>query len=408
MEKTTLLHPSRVSLSTKLSIPLEVENKISYICKKIPDKEWSGILFYTTSGSIEDKNFKIICKDVLLLDIGESAYTSFETSPEIAAYIAENIELIDCYMGLIHSHNKMKVFFSSTDLYTLHSEGEDMKHFVSVVVNNEGDCTAALTRKTTYSILSTINYTYPSFNKVIEKKGEQEETIRTIIEYDLLEIEREEDTNLNYLGDRIKELSDIKKVSSNNVLYTPDTLVNRMNNPIKFTNYADKQEEVYNDYSNTMFNKYSEYSRPAIKQDIVLQPSFKDDIEEVDTLEDNIGIEELDNKYKNVIIPTEVLNSTILQILTSSILIPHSSKVDIPKLVDNLENLYCKRFNDFSDIETWLSSLIEYIVYEDSDNHLSPLGIEREAFVYHLLIEFSKLKRNKIINIIINELISYF
>ena len=38
-------------------------------------------------------------------------------------------------------------FFSGTDKATLQSEGSDMNHFVSLIVNNAGKYTAGVTRK---------------------------------------------------------------------------------------------------------------------------------------------------------------------------------------------------------------------------------------------------------------------
>lgn len=101
--------PQLVSSPTayNLVIPAEVENKIRYLCNKIPQVEWSGALFYTYKGSFENEDLEITCTDLFLMDIGSSSYTEFDMSPDVIAYMTEHRELLDCQVGLIHSHNHM-------------------------------------------------------------------------------------------------------------------------------------------------------------------------------------------------------------------------------------------------------------------------------------------------------------
>ena len=95
----------------KLIIPAEVEQKIRYACKEVWSTEWSGTLFYTYEGSFEDKSLVITCKDIFVMDIGTQAYTEFDMNPDVIAYMCEHPELLDCQMGLIHSHNNMSKQF---------------------------------------------------------------------------------------------------------------------------------------------------------------------------------------------------------------------------------------------------------------------------------------------------------
>lgn len=88
-------------------IPKEVERKIRFICKKSWETEWSGVLFFEYNGTFEDNDLNIICKDILVLDVGSSTYTEFNMSPKIISYMAENPLLLDYQMALIHSHNSM-------------------------------------------------------------------------------------------------------------------------------------------------------------------------------------------------------------------------------------------------------------------------------------------------------------
>ena len=91
----------------KLFIPTKVEQKIRFICQKIWNTEWSGALFFTYEGSFEDNNLVIKCEDIYVMDIGTQAYTEFDMNPDVIAYMTEHPELLDCQMGLIHSHNNM-------------------------------------------------------------------------------------------------------------------------------------------------------------------------------------------------------------------------------------------------------------------------------------------------------------
>lgn len=91
----------------KLVIPADVEKKIRHLCNKVSQVEWSGTLFYVHSGSYEEGTLEIRCVDIFPMDIGSQAYTEFDMSPDVIAYMTNHPELLDCQMGLIHSHNHM-------------------------------------------------------------------------------------------------------------------------------------------------------------------------------------------------------------------------------------------------------------------------------------------------------------
>ena len=85
-----------------LVVPTKVEEKIRYLCRKYPSLEWSGILFYTHTGNFEDGNLVITCEDIYPMDLGTSTFTSYKNDETIAGYIADNIDLFQCDMGLVH------------------------------------------------------------------------------------------------------------------------------------------------------------------------------------------------------------------------------------------------------------------------------------------------------------------
>lgn len=196
----------------KLIIPAEVERKIRFACQKVWSTEWSGTLFFTHEGSFENNDLIIRCVDIYIMDIGTQAYTEFDMNPDVIAYMCENPELLDCQMGLIHSHNNMSTFFSGTDTATLKEEGRDRNNFVSLIVNNAGTYTAAITRRVKrYSQLKDI-LVYEFFGDG-EKQDTKEYTQDGIeeIEWFYLKIEKEgENYSFPDMDARLEEIKQAK------------------------------------------------------------------------------------------------------------------------------------------------------------------------------------------------------
>lgn len=86
----------------KIVVPEKVEEKIRYLLRKFPSTEWSGVLFYSHEGSFEDDSLVITCQDIYPMDLGDATFTSFSMGEEVASYLAQNIELFDCDLGLVH------------------------------------------------------------------------------------------------------------------------------------------------------------------------------------------------------------------------------------------------------------------------------------------------------------------
>ena len=123
----------------KMYLPKIVNSKIERLLFNIFNIEWSGVLFYKQINS----NIHIV--DILPLDIGTTSTTSFEMDEDVIAYMTEH-NLLDCKMGLCHSHHMMSSFFSHTDIATAMSEGQN-KSFVSLIVNNAKEYSALITKK---------------------------------------------------------------------------------------------------------------------------------------------------------------------------------------------------------------------------------------------------------------------
>jgi hypothetical protein len=46
------------------------------------------------------------------MDLGSGTFTSFKMSEDVATYIAQNPELFDCEIGILHSHHTMGKLFA--------------------------------------------------------------------------------------------------------------------------------------------------------------------------------------------------------------------------------------------------------------------------------------------------------
>lgn len=115
----------------------EILNKIKFLCKKIAKDEWSGVLFYSIEGTIKNPgNMKVILEDILPLDKGTSAYTSYELDDRFTDYLMEDEKRMDWSIGHIHSHNVMGVFFSGTDNAELNDNAPSHNFYLSLIVNN--------------------------------------------------------------------------------------------------------------------------------------------------------------------------------------------------------------------------------------------------------------------------------
>lgn len=107
---------------------------------KLPDVEWSGVLFYEVSGEFGEPGFSIVARELYLQDIGSSAYTEYETNdPEFYKILMERPDLRAMRMGHIHSHNTMDSFFSGTDDSELSENSEFHNYYFSLIVNNDNE-----------------------------------------------------------------------------------------------------------------------------------------------------------------------------------------------------------------------------------------------------------------------------
>lgn len=336
----------------KIVIPAKVEKKIRFLCKNIWDVEWSGVLFYKVEGAFEDKSLTIRCVDLFQMDIGTSAYTEFNVSPDMATYMVDHPELLEegIYQGLIHSHNNMATFFSGTDTATLSAEGNDMAHFVSLIVNNAGKYTAGVTRK--YKCVQTVSekYTYPTWNGEVREGVETFDIEEEKLEWFNLDIvfENATDDFETEMMERIKEIKESKK---------------KVVTPVykgypQYGNYGKNIAPTKEVGSTSPIDKDKYYWEEGRGWYKAKQLPVKQGELPFDQPEE----ENLDIPYGVVTVDEDIVQSIVRQLVTSSIIISNESAVDVKKWANSMESLYRRRFGTVKEFEYFASNYVDYLI----------------------------------------------
>ena len=380
----------------KLIIPAEVERKIRFACQKVWNTEWSGTLFFTHEGSFENDDLVIRCVDIYIMDIGTQAYTEFDMNPDVISYMCENPELLDCQMGLIHSHNNMSTFFSGTDTATLKEEGRDRNNFVSLIVNNAGTYTAAITRRIkSKQTMESVSYEFFG-------DGEKQDTKEYIsdadeIEWFYLKIENEDETFS--FPDMAARLEEIKQVKAE-----------------KAKKAQKAQTPVYQGgYKPAIANSYGTKAGPA---NLVKKEDNKSKVVQ-STLFDNVDDLPFDDDYNlpygQVTFDKVTLKSLVLQLITGSIIISNDSKIDITKWAKSMPALYEKRFGKgeegMKNFKMWADTYTEYLTWYTTDEKLEELGFDETEIcaicAHDMIEELTKLPENDYIKGYIDALQKY-
>lgn len=377
----------------KLIIPAEVERKIRFACQKVWSTEWSGTLFFTHEGSFENNDLVIRCVDIYIMDIGTQAYTEFDMNPDVIAYMCENPELLDCQMGLIHSHNNMSTFFSGTDTATLKEEGRDRNNFVSLIVNNAGSYTAAITRRVkSKQVKESVSYEFFG-------DGEKHDTKEYVssadeIEWFYLKIEKEGE---NYsFPDMAARLEEIKQAKAERA--------------------KKAQTPVYQGgYKPVIANSYGTKAGPA---NLVKKEADKKDLNQrtlFDDVDDLPFEEGYEIPYGQVTFDKTTLKSLVLQLITGSIIISNDSKIDITKWAKSMPTLYEKRFGKgkvgMDNFKIWAETYTEYLTWYITDEKLEELGFDETEIcaicAHDMIEELTKLPENDYIKGYIDALQKY-
>lgn len=344
--------------SFKLTISEALETKIRRLCDKLPNNEYSGTLFYRIQGSFTKQDLHIIAEDFYLQDIGSCTYTEFNNDPTLAGYMLDN-DLITCHQGLMHSHDTMPTFFSGTDLNTLRSEGADANHFVSLIVNNAGDYTAAITRKVKRVLEGKVTLDYSTFNnKAVSETEENYSEEETVIEYFMLKIDKP--VIENSLGELDKRIEDLK--TKKKTVFT----------------YPSKASDLYPSSNLYPSYNYNCTESPYSTKQVTLFDNYEEEEEKTPTAIKNIAV----------------------QIITGDLFGHLKSNINPKKWVENMENTYNRRFKDFDSFKYMADLFMEGLIEDYVDNYngkLDPNDTDsiRDVCIFQLQKELDQYTPNK-------------
>ena len=359
----------------KLIITPELEEKIRFLCARFPNNEYSGVLFYDYTGRFEDNSLVLTAKDFCLMDYGSATYTEFDKSAEICNYMIEH-DLLECQQGLMHSHDQMSTFFSGTDLGTLQEEGSDMNNFLSLIVNNAGQYTAAITRKVKHIPHVTEVLEYEFFGEETINIGRDEyDAIESYeIEYFFLNIEKPT-VNIGYIDlfSRIEEISKDKSKITN---------INREPHANLVIEPTLKAAPLYKE-TNIPFSKVNTTVQAGVDTD-----------ESIDY-----------NKYK--------FNETDLNSITKQLLIgsPIFTPKDLNEWVQKMPTVFSKRFGEgqkgLENYRAFIGYFVEFLVTEAFDDNLAEEGYLEDSQMaicaYGVLQKLHTFKTNSFIEVIEDE-----
>lgn len=237
--------------------------------------------------------------------------------------------------------NKM-AFFSGTDTNTLREEGNDRNHFVSLIVNNEGTYTAAITRKLKEKRVINTTFTYKTFDDV-EKTGTRSvEEEREVIIYNMLDIIKEGETVKPFLEidkrlEAIKKNKDKAKEAATKTTLSTTSYHGKL--PFTFPIYKGNSKEISKvARQDSLFDEEFMESEPLRKVEQVVDPN-------------------------ELTIDASVVKSITLQLITGSIAIADASRIDPVKWAGQMVKLFDKRFkNNMTLFNLWAENMVEFVV----------------------------------------------
>lgn len=122
-----------------------------YLHKKYGNIEWSGYIYYSQEGDINDPaNLKFHVNDFAVLDVGTSGRTEVDFEGDQMAHILDSRpEILEgkVKQGLMHTHHSMSTFFSGTDTDTLLESALQFPIFLSIITNFKLDVIAKISTK---------------------------------------------------------------------------------------------------------------------------------------------------------------------------------------------------------------------------------------------------------------------
>ena len=277
-------------------------------------------------------------------------------------------------------------FFSGTDTATLKEEGRDRNNFVSLIVNNAGTYTAAITRRIkSKQVMESVSYEFFG-------DGEKQDTKKYVsdadeIEWFYLKIEKEgESYSFPDMAARLEEIKQAKAEKAKKA-----------------------QIPAYSGNSYGIKAGPANLVRKEIDKPKVVQPTLFDDMDDL-PFDDDYSI-----PYGQVTFDKATLKSLVLQLITGSIILSNDSKIDIFKWAKSMSALYEKRFGKgeegMENFKMWADAYTDYLTWYVTDEKLEGLGFDETEIcaicAHDMIEELTKLPENDYIKGYIDALQKY-
>lgn len=261
-------------------------------------------------------------------------------------------------------------FFSGTDTATLLSEGSDMNHFVSLIVNNAGKYTAGITRRT--KVKQTVNeeFSYPTWGDE-RLGGNRVFTVeKECVQWFNLDIEIERVSN-DFEDEMLARIEEIRTSKANR----------------RWEGFRSKGTMFLNDKYKPKIESQEVKAGPAnIAKPVEPQLPFPEEDTE-DTLD-----------YEHIQPDPTIVDWMLKQTLTCSVIIPSPSKVDAEKWAASLDKVYKQRFGTVKEFSAFASNFLDFLVNNASDPTLDDTLDPVEAssvLAYYVRQELTKLPKSK-------------
>ena len=270
----------------------------------------------------------------------------------------------------------MSTFFSGTDLSTLQEEGSDMNNFLSLIINNAGQYTAAITRKVKHipHVIETLEYEFFGDGTINLGTDEYDAVESYKIEYFFLDIEKPT-VNIGYtnLFDRINEISNNKVI-----------------------NISSKKEDF--DLKSNLFT--TTVQEPILEGKLPFEGLSKPKAE--------VNEEEEFIDYDNVKFNNNQLNSITKQLLMGS---PIFNPKDLNDWVNKMPTAFSKRFGEgqqgLANYKAFIGYFVEFLLTEAFDENLAEEGYMEDyqmpICAYGVLQKLHQFKSNSFLDIIEEE-----
>ena len=264
---------------------------------------------------------------------------------------------------------------------------------MSLIVNNAGSYTAAITRRIkSKQVMESVSYEFFG-------DGEKQDTKKYVsdadeIEWFYLKIEKEGE---NYsFPDMAARLEEIKQAKAEKAKKAQTPAYSSGYKPVIANSYGTKAGPA------NLVNK--EDSKPK-----VTQPTLFDNMDDL-SFDDNYSL-----PYGQVTLDKVTLKSLVLQLITGSIIISNDSKIDITKWAKSMPALYEKRFGKgeegMENFKMWADTYTEYLTWYVTDEKLKELGFDETEIcaicAHDMIEELTKLPENDYIKGYIDALQKY-